>query len=40
MKVEFSRVFGTHATFVIDGDEVQAYGDDAEDFNATNFFGA
>ncbi len=39
-KVEFSRVYGTHATFVIDGDEVQAYGDDAEDFNATNFFGA
>jgi hypothetical protein len=39
-KVEFSRVFGTHATFILDGEEVQAYGDDAEDFNSTNFFGA
>lgn len=39
-KVEFSRVYGTHATFVIDGSEVTAYGDDADDFNETNFFGA
>jgi predicted RNA-binding Zn-ribbon protein involved in translation (DUF1610 family) len=38
-KVEFSRVYGTHATFIIDGDEVTAYGDDAEDFNPPNFFG-
>ena len=39
-KVEFSRVFGTHATFILDGDEVVSYGDDAEGFSPTNFFGA
>lgn len=39
-KLEFSRVYGTHATFVVDGNEVTAYGDDADDFNGTNFFGA
>jgi hypothetical protein len=39
-KVEFSRIYGTHATFVVDGDEVVHYGDDAEDFNSTNFFGS
>jgi hypothetical protein len=39
MKVEFSRVFGTHATFVIDGEEVTTYGEDVENFGNTNFFG-
>ena len=39
VKVEFSRVFGKHATFVFDGDEVQTYGEDVEDFGGTNFFG-
>lgn len=39
-KVEFSRVYGTHATFIVDGSEVTAFGDDAEDYNGTNFFGA
>ncbi len=39
-KVEFSRVFGTHATFIVDGDSVLSYGDDADDFSPTNFFGA
>ena len=38
-KVEFSRQYGTHATYIVDGDEVTAYGDDADDFNSTNFFG-
>lgn len=38
--VEFSRIFGTHATFIIDGQEVTSYGDDAGDLGATNFFGA
>jgi hypothetical protein len=39
-QVEFSRVYGTHATYVFDGDEITAYGDDAEDFSPPNFFGA
>lgn len=39
-KVEFSRVFGTHATFIVDGEAVTAFGDDAEDFSPTNFFGS
>ncbi|MDX2473919.1 MAG: hypothetical protein QNL91_09430 [Candidatus Krumholzibacteria bacterium] len=39
-RVDFSRIFGAQATFVIDGNEVTAYGEDAEDFDPTNFFGA
>jgi hypothetical protein len=39
-KVEFSRLFGTHATFIVDGDEVTPFGDDVEDFGRTNFFGS
>jgi len=38
-KVEFSRTFGKHATFIIDGREVSSYGDDAGDFGDLNFFG-
>jgi hypothetical protein len=39
-RVEFSRVFGTHATFIINGGEVDTYGKDADDFDALNFFGS
>ncbi len=39
-KVEFSRIHGTHATFVIDGDNVTPFGDDVDDFGSTNFFGS
>ena len=39
-KVEFSRAFGTHATYVIDGQDALAYGEDAAEDEATNFFGA
>lgn len=39
-RVEISRVYGTHATFIIDGNEVKSYGDDADDMGSTNFFGA
>ncbi len=39
-RAEFSREFGTHATFVIDGDEVTSFGDDADDSHETNFFGS
>lgn len=38
-RVEFSRVFGQHATFVISEFEVVAYGEDAEGAGRTNFFG-
>ena len=39
-KVEFSRVQGTHATFIIDGDNVLPYGDDVDEAGSTNFFGS
>ena len=39
-RVEFSRIFGTHATFIIDSGEVTAFGEDAGDFESPNFFGA
>jgi len=39
-RVEFSGVFGSHATFIINGGEVTSFGADADDFEATNFFGA
>ncbi len=39
-RVEFSRVFGTHATFIVDAAEVHAYGENADDFDSPNFFGA
>ncbi len=39
-KVEFSRVFGTRATFIIDGDDVTPYGDDVDESGMTNFFGS
>jgi len=39
-KVEFSRVFGEQATFIVDGKEVTAYGDDADDYGDINFFGS
>jgi hypothetical protein len=38
-RVQFSRRYGTRATFVIAGDEVIAYGDDSDDFWNKNFFG-
>ncbi len=38
-RVEFSRVFGTHATFIIDGEDVTSFGEDADDFGTANFFG-
>ncbi|PID78601.1 hypothetical protein CSB20_14325 [bacterium DOLZORAL124_64_63] len=39
-KVEFSRLYGTHATFIVDGDEITTFGDDVQDFGQTNFFGS
>jgi hypothetical protein len=39
-RIEFSRTYGTRATFIIDETEVIAYGEDAEDLVDRNFFGA
>ena len=39
-KVEFSRAFGTHATYVIDGQNALVFGEDADEADPTNFFGA
>lgn len=39
-KIEFSRAFGTHATYVIDGQSATAFGEDADEEDATNFFGS
>lgn len=38
--VQFSRAYGVHATFLVDGETVTAYGSDAGDFDHINFFGA
>ncbi len=38
-RVEFSRVFGEHATFIVDGRDVTAYGENADDYRNVNFFG-
>lgn len=39
-RVEFSRIYGKHATFIIDGDDVASFGPDVEDPSSTNFFGS
>ena len=39
-RVNFSRIFGKQATFVIGKGEVQSFGDDATAFQETNWFGA
>jgi len=38
-RILFSRKFGTHATFIVDGDHVLAYGDDNNLYDQRNFFG-
>jgi len=38
-RVEFSRVYGEHATFILDGEKVVPYGDDAGSYERVNFFG-
>ena len=39
-RVEFSRVYGEHATFILDGEKIVPYGDDAGAYDRVNFFGA
>ena len=38
-RVWFNRAHGTHATFIVAGDRVKAYGEDVDDFRRVNFFG-
>ncbi len=39
VKVEFSRIYGEHATFIVDGKDVTSFGENAHDFQDINFFG-
>lgn len=39
-RVRFSRKFGERATFVITGEEVRSYGENAAEYGGMNFFGA
>lgn len=39
-RVQFSRIYGKNATFVFDGEDVTAFGDDAENMGSINFFGS
>jgi predicted RNA-binding Zn-ribbon protein involved in translation (DUF1610 family) len=38
-RIQFSRVYGEHATFILDGDSVVPYGEDAALYDEVNFFG-
>ena len=38
--VEFSRLYGKHATFIISEQEITAFGEDIDHLGPTNFFGA
>jgi hypothetical protein len=38
-RVQFSRVFGERATFVVNGETVTPYGADAASYDQINFFG-
>ena len=38
--VAFSRVYGEHATFVLDGETLLPYGEDADHYDRVNFFGS
>lgn len=39
LKIQFSRVQGEQATFVLNGESVVPYGEDAEIYDEVNFFG-
>jgi hypothetical protein len=38
-RVDFSRVFGEHATYVVTREQVRSYGEDAAAYGKVNFFG-
>jgi hypothetical protein len=39
-RVVFSRVYGEHATYVLNEESVRSYGENAGAYSASNFFGA
>ena len=40
IRVQFSRVFGQHATYLLSRTGVKRYGEHAESFDPINYFGA
>ena len=38
-RVVFSRVYGEHATYVLNEEQVRSYGENAGAYSASNFFG-
>jgi predicted RNA-binding Zn-ribbon protein involved in translation (DUF1610 family) len=38
-RLQFSRIYGEHATFILNGDTVTPLGKDSSAFNDINFFG-
>jgi predicted RNA-binding Zn-ribbon protein involved in translation (DUF1610 family) len=38
-RIQFSRVFGEHATFILNGEKVIPYGEHAAVYDEINFFG-
>lgn len=38
--VDFSRIFGEHATYFVTEETVQSYGEHAEQYHGRNFFGS
>ncbi len=38
-RVDFSRVFGQHATYVVTHERIRSYGEDAAAYEKVNFFG-
>ncbi len=38
-RIQFSRVYGEHATFILDGETLIPYGEDADLYGKINFFG-
>lgn len=38
-RIQFSRIFGEHATFILDGETLTPYGEDADLYGKINFFG-
>jgi predicted RNA-binding Zn-ribbon protein involved in translation (DUF1610 family) len=38
-RIQFSRIYGEHATFILNGETVTPYGEDAGLYDEVNFFG-
>lgn len=38
-RIQFSRIYGEHATFILNGEKVTPYGEHADAYDEINFFG-